>query len=399
MWGASAAIGAAIGPLVGGLFEQVVGWGGVFWFSAALMLLCIPMVLRRVPESTGEQSSAGLDWLGVGLIAGAMSSLIVYATYGADFGWLSATGIFVLVLTIGSVVGFVVRERRCANPLVDLSLFSIAPFTGATAALVVFNTGLTAFILGFQLYLQNPFGFDMTALQAGAALLPVTCIVLIFSFLVSRISHRLGMRRTIVVGFVALGLGYLALAPIDPGWGWLAFTPAILLIGIGGALANGPITAVATAVVPKERAGAASGVNNMARYLGGAIAAPLATGLYTGVATSDVEQQLADGGAKDPAGSAEKLVGASSSDSLDALQQLPASTSDAVRDATSAALSSGMFTLLVTLAAITSLGVMLAIFVGRRTVSERDAKFDDAALPAAISHTVPRTPEHGAPSS
>jgi MFS family permease len=397
MWAASAAIGAAIGPLLGGALAELGGWGGVFWVSAIGMLACVPLVLRFVPESrAAEQAGARFDWWGVALLAIAMSMLILYATYAADIGWLSLAGVGVLVAMVASTIAFLAVERRVDAPLVDLGLLRNQPFVVATLALVVFNCTFTAFVLGLQLYLQQPFGPGMSALQSGAALLPAVVVMLVASALVTRVSTRIGVHTTIVAGFVLLGAGLLAAAPLDASWTIAWFLPCLVLVGIGGALANGPVTAVATGSVDADQAGSAAGVNNMARYLGTAIAAPIATGIYMGVATSRTTDTLEGLGATDAADRSEQLVGASGSGALDALQRLPDATADAVHDGVGAAISAGMATLSVVLAAMCVIPVLLFVLPGRRRAADPEPGFDSATAPAAHAHTIPRLRRFGA---
>jgi MFS family permease len=397
MWAASAGIGYAIGPLAGGVLAAWAGWGTIFWVSAAGMLLCVPLVLHYVTESkAATPANAAFDWWGVALIATAMSATIVYATYGPEFGWLSWTGVSLLALIAVSIAGFVALERRVVNPLVDLGLLRNTLFVCSTVALIVFTCAFTAFVLAVQLYLQQPFGNGLSALEAGVALLPTVIVMLLASIVVTRITKRVGMRTTIAGGFILMALGFLALVPIQPSWTIAYFLPCLVLVGLGGALANGPITAVATGSVDQEQAGAASGVNNMARYLGTAIGAPIATGIYIGVADSDLTDTLTQMGAKDPSDSAAKLVGASSTDALDALNSLPQKTADAVQSGVADALSKGIADLSIVLVLLTGVAIFIALAAGRIRKTPEQEEFDEATAPAAVFHTVPRTEDLGA---
>jgi MFS family permease len=166
------------------------------------------------------------------------------------------------------VVAFLVRERRAAAPLLDLALFRARQFTAANAATFTVYAGLGGVIFFLPIYLQRTLSY--APIVAGAALLPATLLMLLFSSFAGRLSERFGPRLFMTVGPCVMALGFLLLRGAGPAY--VSTLPGAILFGTGLVLNVAPLTATVLAAAPGEKAGIASAVSNCVARAGGLIA-------------------------------------------------------------------------------------------------------------------------------
>ncbi|WP_010697048.1 MFS transporter [Saccharopolyspora spinosa] len=349
LWGAAAAAGAAAGPVVGGVLNEVAGWQGLFWIDAAIAVVCILVTLVTVPESRDPNRPRTIDLLGTVLVAAALVPFVFAMTEGSSWGWLSAPTLVCLISSALAGVGFAVVERRVSAPLVDLRLLRNVLLVGATGAILIGAGAIAALSFLVSLYFQAPETLGMTSLQAGLSMLPVAAAVVLIAPLVAPLAHYFGTRPVIVAGFAILTASFVVLAGVRPSWGYDAFVLPLLGVAIGLALSNSPASSVATAAVSPEQVGAASGISNMARYVGGAVMTAVVAGIYAKAAVRS------------------ENAGAAIADSL----------------------AAGLSRASIALAAFAAAGVVLALLVARRPAMPRLG--DYATATASTTHTLPVT--------
>jgi EmrB/QacA subfamily drug resistance transporter len=347
LWGAAAAAGAAAGPVVGGVLNEATGWQGLFWIDAAIAVVCIPWALGTVPESRDPSRPRSIDLAGTVLVAAVLAPFVFAMTNGSSWGWWSVPTVLCLVISVLAAIGFVVVERRIAAPLVDLRLLRNTLLVGSTFAILIGAGAIAGLSFLISLYFQDPATFGMSSLVAGLASLPAAALVILVAPTVTPLAHRFGARPVIVSGFVLMTAGFGFLAAVKASWSYWAFLPALIAIAIGLGLSNGPASSIATASVSPDEVGAASGISNMARYVGGAVLTAVVAGIYASVSAT----RVATGGA-------------------------PAS-----------ALAAGLSRASIALAVFSAAGVVLGLLVARRT--ERPRVADYAAAAASTAHTVP----------
>ncbi len=295
LWGGAAAAGAAAGPVVGGVLDQATGWQGLFWIDAAIALACVPLTLRTVAESSDPDRPRTIDLAGTVLVAGVLVPFVFAMTEGPSWGWLSAPTLVCLLLAVACAVGFVVVERRVSAPLVDLRLLRNPLLVGSTVAILIGAGAIAAISLLVSLYFQDPATLGMSSLVAGLATLPVAAVVVLVAPAITPLTHRYGTRRVILVGFVVLTASFAVLVAVQASWGFGAFLLPLLGIALGLGLSNGPSSAIATACVTPDQVGAASGISNMARYVGGAVMTAVAAGIYGNVTAARQAEGVAAG--------------------------------------------------------------------------------------------------------
>nr|WP_258310158.1 MFS transporter [Streptomyces sp. CG 926] len=270
LWGGASAVGAAAGPLVGGVLVDGTGWQGLFWIDAAIALACVPVTLRGVTESRDPDRSRSIDFAGTVLIATVLAPALLALSEGAEWGWTSAAvlGCFALALVAG--VAFVAVERRVEAPLVDLRLLKDRVLIGATVAILLSAGVINGLMYLVSLYFQNPATLGLTPLEAGLATLPATVGLIMVTPLVPRTVQRLGIGPVIALGFAAATGGCVLLVFVQGDWRYAAFVLPLVLLAVGLGLVNGPASSASTSSVSADDVGAASGISNMARYIGAA---------------------------------------------------------------------------------------------------------------------------------
>ena len=290
LWGAAAAVGAAAGPLIGGILVDFTGWQGLFWIDAVVAVVCMVLTAATVTESRDPNRPRSIDYAGTVLIALTLMPLILGVSKSGDWGWVSWETLLCAVITVAAGVAFVTVEKRVSVPLLDLALLRNRVLVGCTLAILIGAGTINALMYLLSLYFQNPATLDFTPFEAGLATLPATVGLVAVAPLVPRFAQRRGGRQVIGAGFALTSAGFVVVGFTDASWGYAAFLLPLILIAVGMGLSNGPSSAAATSSVPETQVGEASGVSNMARYVGAAVATALAATIY---GTVDANQRAA----------------------------------------------------------------------------------------------------------
>ncbi|WP_066462347.1 MFS transporter [Sanguibacter suarezii] len=297
LWGAAAAVGAAAGPLVGGVLVDATGWQGLFWIDAGIAVLCMVLTVATVRESRDPDRPRTIDYAGTVLIALTLTPLILGVTKSGEWGWISAGTLGCFALTVAAAIAFVAVEGRVAVPLVDLALLRNRVLVGSTVAILIAAGTINGLMYLLSLYFQDPATLGFSPLEAGLATLPATVGLVVIAPLVPRLAARLGGRQTIGVGFAVTTVGFVLVGFVDDAWAYRAFLLPLLAIAVGMGMANGPASSAATASVPEKQVGGASGVSNMARYVGAAVATALAATVYGDVIANRTDDGASAGDA------------------------------------------------------------------------------------------------------
>ncbi|MFY1842879.1 MFS transporter [Achromobacter xylosoxidans] len=288
--------GAAFGPFVAGLLIDTLGWQWVFYLPALVALLACALIAPFARE-TRDPGATGLDWPGAISFTAGLALLTYGIILAPERHWSDASVLGCLMGAALLLAAFVFIERRQANPMLDLSLFANARFAGVQVlavapayAYIVLLVVLPARFIGVEGY---------SALAAGQMMIALSAPLLVVPFIAALLARwiNVGVLSGIGLAIAAAGLAWLGLTLSgDARHGRLL---AMLAIGIGIGLPWGLMDGLAVSVVPKERAGMATGIFNAVRLAGDGMAiavvgAMLSANILSGLAASVPKGLVAD---------------------------------------------------------------------------------------------------------
>jgi EmrB/QacA subfamily drug resistance transporter len=268
-WSAIGALGAALGPVIGGFLVEL-SWRWVFWINIPVGVVTVILAVKVLPESRDESADARPDVLGAVLVALAAGALALALVKAPSWGWTSKEFIGLLLLAVACGAGVVARSARHAAPVVDLQLLESRSFNGAVLASIAYYAGFGAFLLNMVEFLTGVWHFS--AIDAGLAIAPGPLMVLPFARAIApRLAAKLGgAGRVAVIGCAvnaaAQGL-WLTQMQVHAAYA-THLLPVQLIGGAGVGLTIPSLIGAGTASIPPARFGTGSGVLNMARQLG-----------------------------------------------------------------------------------------------------------------------------------
>lgn len=281
-WSGLGGIATAIGPFLGGWLIQAVSWRLIFLINLPLAAVVVWVAVRHVPETRDPRArDAPLDLAGAALAALGLAGVTYALTEGPARGWDDPLVAGLGLTGVGALVAFVVVQARGSHPMVPLGLFRRPQFAAANLVTLVVYAALAGAIFLLPLQLQVSLGFS--PLEAGAALIPLTVILLVLSARTGALAQRIGPRLPMGLGPLVAAAGLVLLSGVGPGDDYLAHVlPGVAVFGLGLAFIVAPLTATVLAAAPAERAGVASAVNNDVARIAGLVAVaviPVAVGL------------------------------------------------------------------------------------------------------------------------
>lgn len=279
VWGAVAGLALAVGPVVGGVLTQSLGWRSVFWVNLPVGVAAVFLTMRFVRESKAVQARR-LDPVGqvsvlVGL--GALTSAVIE---GPRLGWTSA-GIVGLLVTAALAAGaLLVYEPRRAEPLLDLRFFRSVPFSSATVVAVCSFAAFSGFLFLNTLYLQQ--GRGLSAFHTGLCTLPLAVLMGIGGPVSGRMVGRYGARPSLLLAGAAIVVSALVLTRLADNSALGLLLSTYGLFGLGMGVVNPPIANTAIAGMPRAQAGVAAAIASTSRQVGAALGVAVA-GTIAGV--------------------------------------------------------------------------------------------------------------------
>jgi EmrB/QacA subfamily drug resistance transporter len=268
IWGASVGVGVAVGPLVGGALVDSLGWEWIFFVNLPIGAATIALALTKLGEAR-DPTPGRLDWAGLGTFSSALLLLVFGLLRGNGEGWSSPEIVTTLAGGAALLAAFTAIELRTKSPMLDLRLFRIPAFTGASIAGFAVAASVFSMLLYLVLYLQNVLGHS--PLEAGLRLLPITLMAFFFAPLGARLSERVPLRVLIGAGLAVAGVGLLVAGGLDADSEWTALLAGLLLIGAGAGVVNPTVSEAAIGVVPAAKAATGAAINNTFRQVGIAV--------------------------------------------------------------------------------------------------------------------------------
>ncbi len=276
VWAAVVGVSMALGPVVGGLLVDSVGWRSIFWINLPVGLIALVLTLLFVPESRAPKPRR-IDAGGQALWIVLLSSLTYGIIEAPSRGWGSPVIIAAFALAAVSLAGLIGWERRRSEPLIDLRFFRSIPFSGAAVIAIAAFATLGGFLFLNTLYLQDVRGFS--PLRAGVYTLPMAAMVMVFPPLAGRIVGSRGARIPLLVAGVGLTVGCLMLTRVGPSTSFAWLVAAYVVFGFGFGFVNAPITNAAVSGMPRAQAGVAAAIASTSRQVGATLGVAVAGAL------------------------------------------------------------------------------------------------------------------------
>lgn len=265
VWGSVVGIALGLGPVLGGVLTEAVGWRAIFWVNVPVVLAAIALTARYVPESRAPHARRP-DPLGQVLVVIGLAALTTAVIEGPRLGWTSVTIVGLAMLAVVALTGLIVWERRRVEPLLELRFFASVPFSSATVIAVCAFAAFGSFLFLSTLYLQEVRG--LSALGAGLALLPTAVTATVCAPLSGRLVATRGSRFSLVTAGGAMTVVAVVIALVGPGTPLWVLLAAYALFGVGFGLVNPPITNTAVSGMPRAQAGVAAAVASTSRQVG-----------------------------------------------------------------------------------------------------------------------------------
>jgi EmrB/QacA subfamily drug resistance transporter len=269
-WGAASGSGGAVGVLLGGVLTSYLSWSWIFFVNlpvGAAVLGVTPWLLHESRAAFGRRH---FDVAGASSITAGLMVLVYAITRTGEHGWSDGVTVGLLAAAAALIAAFVAIEARSPAPLLPLRLFRLRTLSAANAtALAIGATSFAQFFL-ITLYLQEVLRYS--AIETGVAFIAITLTIIAGSNLGQALTTRLGARPVLTAGLLltAAGGALYAQMPADGQYFWDVF-PGLIVSGIGLALSFVPVTIASLSGVQPSDAGAASGLINTSRQIGGSI--------------------------------------------------------------------------------------------------------------------------------
>jgi len=262
------ALGVPFGPVIGGLLLRHLWWGSIFLINIPLVVLGVIACMLLLPESA-DPAAPRIDPVAAVLSAGGLAALTYGIIEGGERGWSDPLVLGTLAASVLAITGLILRSRRQAHPMLDLSLLAEPMFRWSTVAVTLVSVVLLGGFFVLPAYFQSVLGTD--ALGSGLRIMPMMLGLMVAARLGERLVVRLGPRGVVTAGLTLLAAALLlgSRTTAQHGYGYTAIWLPLFGAGLGLVL----ITATGSALLmlPPAKAGVGSGLLQTFRQVGGAV--------------------------------------------------------------------------------------------------------------------------------
>ncbi len=275
IWGGLGGIAAASGPILGGILTASFGWRAVFWVNVPIGLLALILAVKYIASPTRSLNGTHEKFDFAGQITGIVSiaALAFSLIETGNLGWFSPIVLIGFLVFFVTFIAFLWIEHHNRSPMFPLNLFKSHEFSIAIVVGMIINFGLYGELFILPLYFHQMKEFSV--LQIGVAILPLTGLVAVASYLSGKIISIKGGKFPMIVGLIigALGFAFLLMAEKNTDYYWLILPLAA--IGFGTAFTMPAATVTAIQAAPEDRPGIAAGAFNASRQLGSLLSVAL----------------------------------------------------------------------------------------------------------------------------
>ncbi|MDV3124041.1 efflux MFS transporter LfrA [Mycobacterium sp. 21AC1] len=354
IWASCFTAGSTLGPIVGGALLQHFHWGSVFLVAVPILLPLLVLGPRLVPESR-DPNPGPLDLTSVVLSFTAMLPFVWAIKTTAHDGLSGLVGL-AFVVGIASGALFVRRQRRSATPMLDIDLFSYAPFSSSILANFLSIVGLIGFIFFISQHLQLVLG--LSPLTAGLVTLPGAVVSMIAGLAVVKAAKRFSPQSLMVFGLVFVAMGFLLILVFRHDLSVVAVIASFVVLELGVGVSQTVSNDTIVSSVPPAKAGAASAVSETAYELGAVVGTATLGTIFSAFYRNNV--QVPPGLTPQQAGDAGESIGGAVSVAAD----VPAGTAERLLESARTAFDSGIAptAIIAAILALAAAGVVAATF-------------------------------------
>ncbi|EJP96210.1 MFS transporter [Bacillus cereus] len=264
--GVTQGLSAALGPVIGGIITQNVGWRWVFFVNVPICILGIILCCIMLQVKNEERIISKIDWIGLILSSLAIFSFTLVLVKGNTWGWQSNIAWSCYAISTISLILFVLVERKIHNPMVNLKLFKDRMFVGASIVVILSNLfliGVTVLLPTFLTKIQY-----RTEIEAAFLVTPISAMIFFVSPVAATLIKKFGKVTIILSGFLVMGLSYYWLQMIDVNSTNIEIIIPCMILGVGYGLVVGPITVLSASSFEGELLTASQSVVSMLRQVG-----------------------------------------------------------------------------------------------------------------------------------
>ena len=286
IWAAVAGIGVGVGPAAGGFLIEQFDWTAVFLVNVPIVIAALVAIPKLVPDSR-DPEEARLDPVGALLSTVGLGLLTAAIIEAPDAGWtdhviLAGFGSAAVVLS-----AFVIWELHTSSPMLNVRLFRIRRFTGASGAVTLVFFALFGAIYFLTQYMQEV--LDYTPLQAGVRMLPIAAGLIVGGPLSAKLAGRFGTRAVVAAGLTVVAGALLLLSGAETDSGYSLVASSLVMLGLGMGATMAPATESIMSSVPLNHAGVGSAMNDTVRMVGGTLGVAILGSLLSGSYGAEME--------------------------------------------------------------------------------------------------------------
>jgi EmrB/QacA subfamily drug resistance transporter len=286
IWAAVAGIGVGIGPASGGWLLEQFDWTAVFLINVPIVVAALLAIPKLVPDSR-DPTRPRLDPVGALLSTTGLAVLTAAIIEAPERGWTDGLILGGFAAAAVVLAAFVTWELRSSSPMLDVRLFRIRRFTGASVSIALVFFALFGAIYFLTQYLQGV--LDYTPFEAGVRMLPVAGGLILGGPLSAKLAGRFGTRAVVAVGLTVVAAALLLLSGADAGSGYSLVAASLVLLGFGMGATMAPATESIMSSVPLNNAGVGSAMNDTVRMVGGTLGVAVLGSLLSSGYGADME--------------------------------------------------------------------------------------------------------------
>jgi EmrB/QacA subfamily drug resistance transporter len=287
IWSLVSSGGAAAGVFLGGVLTQYLGWRWCFFVNVPIGIVTIYYVLQHVPAHIQEESDKNLDIPGAILVTGGLMTLVYALSLTPQVGWTNPVTLTCLAASALLLGLFVLNETRVKHPLVPLSIFRLRNVTGGNLVMLPVVAGALGMFFFVSLFIQNVLNYSPSL--TGLAFLPIPVLIGVISYNAPKLLMRFGFKPLLVAGVSLVTFATFLMSFIGTGTSYFGqLLPIFLVLAVGFGISFVAITVAATAGVPLDESGLASGLINTSQQIGSALGLAILAVVASAVAKASV---------------------------------------------------------------------------------------------------------------